>query len=121
MMPDCSYLKQFELINYENGIIINYPDKCCMDRLDKFEPSDALNGMFHELQDWSAKINCNTVAKLNRIISCGYANGIIQVQRLCTKRKLPALPIKLLPAIKMCGWCLLQDLLLPAKPRLPSV
>ena len=52
MMPNCGYLKLFELINYENGIIINYPEKGSMDRLDKFEPSDALNGMFHELQDW---------------------------------------------------------------------
>lgn len=95
MMPDCSYLKQFELINYENGIIINYPDKCCMDRLDKFEPSDALNGMFHELQDWSAKINCNTVAKLNRIISCGYANGIIQVAEALHEKKIAGIADKI--------------------------
>ena len=92
-----------------------------MDRLDKFEPSDALNGMFHELQDWSAKINCNTVAKLNRIISCGYANGIIQVAEALHEKKIAALPIKLPQVTRMCGWCLLQGLLLPAKPRLPSV
>lgn len=26
MLPDCGYLKLFELINYENGIVINYPE-----------------------------------------------------------------------------------------------
>lgn len=95
MLPDCSYLKQFELLNYENGIIINYPDTGSMDKLDKFAPSAALNGMFHELQDWSAKINCNTVAKLNRIISCGYANGIIQVAEALHEKKIAGIADKI--------------------------
>lgn len=95
MMPNCGYLKLFELINYENGIIINYPEKGSMDRLDKFEPSDALNGMFHELQDWSAKIQCNTVAKLNRIINCGYANGIIQVAEALHEKKIAGIADKI--------------------------
>ena len=95
MMPNCSYLKLFELINYESGIIINYPERGSMDRLDKFEPSAALNGMFHELQDWSAKINCNTVAKLNRIISCGYANGIIQVAEALHEKKIAGIADKI--------------------------
>ena len=77
--------------------------------------------MFHELQDWSAKINCNTVAKLNRIISCGYANGIIQVAEALHEKKIAGIADKMPPAIKMCVWCLLQGLLLPAKPRLRSV
>ena len=77
--------------------------------------------MFHELQDWSAKINCNTVAKLNRIISCGYANGIIQVAEALHEKKIAGIADKMPPAIKMCGWCIWQGLLLPAKPRLPSV
>ena len=25
MLPDCGYLTLFELIKYENGIVINYP------------------------------------------------------------------------------------------------
>lgn len=95
MLPDCSYLKQFELLNYENGIIINYPERGSMDTLDKFAPSAALNGMFHELQDWSAKINCNTVAKLNRIISCGYANGIIQVAEALHEKKIAGIADKI--------------------------
>lgn len=95
MLPDCSYLKQFEILNYENGVVINYPEKGKMDRLDKFEPSAALNSMFHELQDWSEKINCNTVAKLNRIISCGYANGIIQVAEALHEKKIAGIADKI--------------------------
>ncbi len=100
MMPHCGYLNLFELINYENGIVINYPEKGSMDKLDKFEPSDALNSMFHELQDWSAKINCNTVAQLNRIIACNYAKGIIQVAEALHEKKIAGIADKIAESSK---------------------
>ena len=91
MLPDCSYLKLFELINYENGIVINYPETGEMDELDVFIDSPKLNKMFHEMEEWSTMIRCNTVAKLNRIIKEGNARGIIQVAEALHEKKIAAI------------------------------
>lgn len=88
MLPDCSYLKLFELINYENGIVINYPETGQMDELAPFVDSPKLNKMFHEMEDWSTMIDCNTVAKLNRIIKEGRAGKIIQVTEALHEKKI---------------------------------
>ena len=34
--------------------------------------------MFHEMEEWSTMLQCNTVAKLNRIIKEDHAGVIIQ-------------------------------------------
>ena len=91
MLPDCGYLKLFELINYENGIVINYPETGEMDELDVFIDSPKLNKMFHEMEEWSTMIRCNTVAKLNRIIKEGNARGIIQVAEALHEKKIAAI------------------------------
>lgn len=91
MLPNCSYLQLFELINYENGIVINYPETGQMDKLDVFVDSPKLNKMFHEMEEWSTMIQCNTVAKLNRIIKEGYAGGIINVAEALHEKKIAAI------------------------------
>ncbi len=87
MLPDCSYLKLFELLIYENGVVINYPETG-QDELDVFVDSPKLNKMFHEMEEWSTMIQCNTVAKLNRIIKEDYASKIIQVAEALHEKKI---------------------------------
>lgn len=94
MMPDCSYLKSFELINYEKGIVINYPETG-KDNLEPFVDSPKLNRMFHEMEEWSAMIQCNTVAKLNKRIKDGYAERIIQVAEALHEKKIAAIADKI--------------------------
>ena len=48
-------------------------------QLDVFVDSPKLNKMFHEMEEWSTMLQCNTVAKLNRIIKEDHAGVIIQV------------------------------------------
>ena len=91
MLPDCSYLKLFELISYENGIVINYPEPGAMEELDVFVDSPKLNKMFHEMEEWSTMLKCNTVAKLNSIIKAGYAKTIIQVAEALHEKKIAAI------------------------------
>ena len=90
MLPDCGYLKLFELINYENGIVINYPETG-QNELDVFVDSPKLNKMFHEMEEWSTMLQCNTVAKLNRIIKEDHAGVIIQVAEALHEKKIAAI------------------------------
>ena len=90
MLPDCGYLKLFELINYENGIVINYPETG-QNELDVFVDSPKLNKMFHEMEEWSTMLQCNTVAKLNRIIKEDHDGVIIQVAEALHEKKIAAI------------------------------
>ena len=90
MLPDCGYLNLFELINYENGIVINYPETG-QNELDVFVDSPKLNKMFHEMEEWSTMLQCNTVAKLNRIIKEDHAGVIIQVAEALHEKKIAAI------------------------------
>lgn len=85
MLPDCGYLKLFELINYENGIVINYPETG-QNELDVFVDSPKLNKMFHEMEEWSTMLQCNTVAKLNRIIKRTMPELSFRWLRRCMKK-----------------------------------
>ena len=90
MLPDCGYLTLFELIKYENGIVINYPETG-QNELDVFVDSPKLNKMFHEMEEWSTMLQCNTVAKLNRIIKEEHAGVIIQVAEALHEKKIAAI------------------------------
>ena len=47
--------------------------------------------MFHEMEEWSTMLQCNTVAKLNRIIKEDHAGVIIQVAEALHEKKIAAI------------------------------
>ena len=88
MCPDCSYVPNFELLPYSDGVIINYPDTGDWTYLPPFEDKPRLNAAYQEAEDWSAMIKCNTIGKLNKLIEEGYAGRIIQVAKALHEKKL---------------------------------
>ena len=88
MCPDCSYVPNFELLPYSDGVIINYPDTGDWTYLPPFEDKPRLNAAYQEAEDWSAMIKCNTIGKLNKLIEEGYAGRIIQVAEALHEKKL---------------------------------
>lgn len=86
--PDCSYVPNFELLPYGEGVIINYPDTGDWEHLPPFEDKPNLNAAYQEAEDWSAMIQCNTIGKLNKLIEQGYAGRIIQVAEALHEKKL---------------------------------
>lgn len=86
--PNCSYVPYFELLPYEDGVVINYPDTGNWQQLPPFLDQPRLNMVYQEAEEWSAMIHCNTVGKLNRIIELGYADKIIQVAEALHEKKL---------------------------------
>lgn len=88
MCPDTGYVPYFELLPYENGVIINYPDVGSWNVLRPFVDQPRLNEAFGEAEEWSAMIRCNTVGKLNKYIEDGYADKIIQIAEALHEKKL---------------------------------
>lgn len=90
MCPDAGYVPNFELREYENGFVISYPEAGDWQTVPEFIAQPELNNAFHEAEEWSAMINCNTVGKLNKIIEAGKADKIIQVAEALHEKKIAA-------------------------------
>ena len=88
MCPNAGYVPNFELLPYDDGVIINYPDTGDWTQLPPFVDQPRLNDAYQEAEEWSAMIRCNTIGKLNNIISLGYADKIIQVAEALHEKKL---------------------------------
>lgn len=88
MCPDVGYVPNFELIKYDKGVVINYPDTGNWQVLPPFKDQPRLNEAFHEAEVWSEMIHCNTVGKLNKIIELGYADKIVQVAEALHEKKI---------------------------------
>ncbi len=91
MCPDAGYTPNFELLKYDQGIILNYPDTGKWDTLPEFKDQRLLNSAFQETEEWAAMIKCNTVGKLNRIIELGYADKIVQIAEALHEKKIAAI------------------------------
>lgn len=91
MCPDAGYVPNFELLQYADGVIINYPDVGSWQVVPPFIDQPKLNEAFQEAEEWSDMICCNTVGKLNKIIEEGHARGIIQVAEALHEKKIAAI------------------------------
>lgn len=91
LCPDCSYVPNFELLPYKDGVILNYPDTGDWTHLPPFEDKPKLNEAYQEAEEWSAMIHCNTIGKLNKYIEAGYADKIIQIAEALHEKKLASI------------------------------
>lgn len=87
LMTSAEYLGSFELIPFEEGFVINYPDTGDYTVLPPWDSRRRINETYHEAEEWSAMIGCNTISKLNRIISEGKADNIIRVAEALQEKK----------------------------------
>lgn len=91
LCPDTGFLQHFELLPYDKGVVINYPDVGAWNVLPPFNDRPMLHRAFEETEDWVKLINCGTIGKLNKIISAGYADKIIQIAEALHEKKLVAI------------------------------
>lgn len=88
VLPSVGLLKAFELIKYQDGVVINKPDINSYPKLKPWSNSHRINSIYQEAETWSAMIDCNTVAKLNKIIDEGRADKIIRVAEALHEKKI---------------------------------
>lgn len=76
MLYDTSYVEIFDLLPYEDGLILMLPKNA--DRtLPEFKPSFKVFKKLHEATEWANSLNLSTVGDLNEHISLGRAADII--------------------------------------------
>lgn len=88
MLPSAGYVKYFQVISYEKGLMLLLPDRKAPKTLNYFEPREKL---FHALQqttEWGEKMEIDTVGDLNDHICKGLISEVILVQEALQERRI---------------------------------
>lgn len=88
MLPRTGYIQYFEVLPYENGLILNLPEKHAPKQLQKFVPRTKLFKTLKQADDWGQKLGVDTVGDLNDRICKGDLNDLILVQEALQERRI---------------------------------
>ena len=79
MVNHTGYLKVFDLMQYEDGIVLLMPGTGQPDQIAPFEPSRKVFQVQKEAEQWAEKLDVSTVGDLNERISQGKMNQLFLV------------------------------------------
>lgn len=87
MVPDTSYLKYFDLVLYQNGFVLVFPDHDPK-RVDPFKPKDKLFTVLKETSDWGRRLDLADVGALNSKISRGKISQVMLIEEALMEKKI---------------------------------
>ncbi|MDM8534716.1 nucleoside kinase [Clostridiaceae bacterium HSG29] len=88
MVPSTRYLKLFDIMLYDNGIILRHPTISSPFEIPKFAESPRIAKVFQEYEKWAEIMNCNYVSKLNDYIKKNSHKDLIQVAEIFQEKKI---------------------------------
>ncbi len=88
MVPSTGYLKVFDLMPYDEGVILRHPNKTTPFDLPEFEEHPKLAQIFKEAERWGEIIGVDYVAKLNDCIADGCAFNVIKISEALHEKKI---------------------------------
>lgn len=80
MAPSTGYVKYYDLVLYDEGFILQMPDKSAPSTLTKFHPSVKLSTVLKQSTRWGEVLDVSTVGALNDTITRGEMSDLILVQ-----------------------------------------
>lgn len=88
MVPSTGYIKYFKLFLYDEGFVIQFPEKSNPKVIPEFAPQNKLFNIMKETSAWGEMLGIETVGDLNYAIASGKANELILVQEALQEKKL---------------------------------
>lgn len=79
MLPSTGYLKNFALINFEPGFVLQFPRRSQPDTLSKPGTSPKLNAIFRQHADWMRIMDVEDVGALNAAIESDRIHEVMHV------------------------------------------
>ena len=80
MVPDTSYLECFDLKQYHDGFVLQFPKQTEPDCIPEFKPEEKLFYVQHKAMEWGRKIGIDMAADLNGAVVAGKAKELILMQ-----------------------------------------
>lgn len=88
MLPSTGYIKRFTLQQYEDGFVLNLPERQDPTRIEIFEPRRKLFETLKQATDWGNQLGIDTVGDLNDQICHGGLSDLILVQEAQQERRI---------------------------------
>lgn len=88
MVPSTGYVKVFDLMKYDNGIILRHPTNFSSDTLPEFHETPKIASIFGESEAWGKILGVSDVASLNDHIVAGKSGEIIRIAEALQEKKI---------------------------------
>lgn len=88
MLPDTGYVKYFDLMLYEKGLLLLLPGMDAPCKLEVFNPREKLFRTLRTASHWGEMMNIDSVGDLNDTICAGEMNDMILVQEALLERRI---------------------------------
>ncbi|MDO5538501.1 MAG: nucleoside kinase [Eubacteriales bacterium] len=88
MVPGSGYLKKFDLIPYDEGFVLQIPERRNPDIVPPFKPEAKIFAIQKESMKWGELLNISTVGDLNEQVVNGKVNELILIQEALQEKKI---------------------------------
>lgn len=88
MLPSTGYLKYFDLMLYENGILLLIPSNDNPTKIDYFEPREKFFRTLTTASEWGERMGIDSVGDLNNAVRDGQISDMILVQEALQERRI---------------------------------
>lgn len=88
MVQHTGYLKYFDLVPYQQGMVLLLPDMSEPKRVPVFAPQEKLFQVLKESGEWGRKLHTSNVGSLIERISAGGMNELILIQEALMEKKM---------------------------------
>lgn len=88
LVPDCSYLRWFEVRKYKNGVLLRFPHPSRPDELMPYEEQPLLYSAFSEANRWDKIMGVNYASDLNEYVLHNGARDLILTSEALHEKKI---------------------------------
>lgn len=88
MVPSTGYLRYFALHEYEEGFVLQMPQRSNPFIVPEFHPQHKLFRVMKQSDDWGVMLNVDTVGGLNDVIAEGGMNDLMLVQEALQEKNI---------------------------------
>lgn len=88
MVPSTGYLKLFDLILYDPGFILRYPNEESPFSIQEFKPLPKLSKVFREAEEWAKILDVVDIGSLNEKVDNGEIKDFILVAEALHEKKI---------------------------------
>ncbi len=88
LLPHTGYITLFDVVKYDDGILLRYPDKSQPEQLGEMVKQDKMLEVFKEHSHWHDILGVRTIGDFNVACNRGHATELINVSEALQEKKI---------------------------------
>lgn len=88
LLPDTGYINLFDLVKFDDGILLRYPDRNAPSRLGEMVPQEKMLEVFKEHSRWHEILGVATIGQMNAACLAGKSTDLINVSEALQEKKI---------------------------------